>query len=523
MKPTNLIVLAAALTLFAPAQAASNSNQTLNVQGVLRDAGGNLQTMAVGLDVNLYNAQNAAAPFYTQHYTTVEVDNGFFTVELAGSGLNFAGVPDGWVGIQVSGDPTELPRQHLDAAPYALNAGAADGLTAACSGCITTAMFAAAAKAPLCGTADNATQLNGQSASAYLTTATAATTYEAKLSLTTCGAGNYMRGVATDGTVTCAADANSGGTVTSVGVTTPLANTGTAVAPVIALTGTVGATNGGTGLASFASGQYLRASGANTWAASPIQSADVPNGYVDLVNNQTIAGSKTFSSTVTAGGFSTAGVITTTKQGVTSSLVTSMNVGDPGVGFNNGSVALPGVANGIIGFPGSGWANGYFTYYPHQSSSAMFELTAQVSSYGDKSADLHISGVLTSASDARLKKDIEPLHDALTALDSIHGVRFRWRNSGAPDVGVIAQDVERVFPELVRNDAKGYKSVVYTNLVAVVIEALKQNRAEQGAEIQALKDRNDLLQTRLDQLEAKLEKLASAQRTHRNALALSKP
>src|SRR5205814_995395 len=82
---------------------AANSNQTLNVQGILRDGGGNLQSMAVGLDVGLYASSSASAPFYTQHFTAVPVDNGFFTVELAGPTLVFAGQPDAWLGIKVEG------------------------------------------------------------------------------------------------------------------------------------------------------------------------------------------------------------------------------------------------------------------------------------------------------------------------------------------------------------------------------------------------------------------------------------
>lgn len=141
--------------LLAGAAAAANSNQTINIQGVLRDATGALQSMAVGLDVNLYSSATSTTPFYTQHFATVGVDNGFFTVELAGSGLSFSGVADAWLGVQVSGDPAELPRQHLDSAPYAFTAGGLD-----CSGCVTTAMFASTAKVAMAGTADSAKALS---------------------------------------------------------------------------------------------------------------------------------------------------------------------------------------------------------------------------------------------------------------------------------------------------------------------------------------------------------------------------
>jgi hypothetical protein len=94
---------------------------------VLRDATGALQSMAVGLIVNFYPSQMAMQPFYTQNFPTVAVDNGFFSIELSDPKLSFSANPDTWVGIQVAGDPTELPRQHLAAAPYALVCGNAVG------------------------------------------------------------------------------------------------------------------------------------------------------------------------------------------------------------------------------------------------------------------------------------------------------------------------------------------------------------------------------------------------------------
>jgi hypothetical protein len=110
---------------FAGAARAANSNQSINIQGVLRDAGGNLQSMAVGLDISFYPSEMSATPYYTKHFATVPVDNGYFSVELSDNALNFAANPDTWVGVQVSGDPSELPRQHLDAAPYAITAATA--------------------------------------------------------------------------------------------------------------------------------------------------------------------------------------------------------------------------------------------------------------------------------------------------------------------------------------------------------------------------------------------------------------
>jgi hypothetical protein len=121
--------------------ASPSSNQSINIQGVLRGADGSLQSMAVGLVVNIYSSEMATQPIYSQSFTTVGVDNGFFTVELAGSKLGFS-APDTWVGVQVAGDPAELPRQHINAVPYAFNAVAADSLSGNCSGCVANAQLA---------------------------------------------------------------------------------------------------------------------------------------------------------------------------------------------------------------------------------------------------------------------------------------------------------------------------------------------------------------------------------------------
>ena len=85
---------------------------------------------------------------------------------------------------------------------------------------------------------------------------------------------------------------------------------------------------------------------------------------------------------------------------------------------------------------------------------------------------------MTGSSDRRLKKDIRPIEDALEKLDSITGVKYFWiepklHNNGE-QIGVIAQDVEKVFPQAVVTNSDGLKSVSYMGLVAPVIQAIKE-------------------------------------------------
>jgi Chaperone of endosialidase len=86
-------------------------------------------------------------------------------------------------------------------------------------------------------------------------------------------------------------------------------------------------------------------------------------------------------------------------------------------------------------------------------------------------------------------------------LDKIRGVTWTWTESAGPlgkdpgsaDAGVIAQEVEAVFPELVVTTPEGIKRVNYTGLVGVVIEAVKE-----------LKARNEALEQRVAELEKAL-------------------
>jgi hypothetical protein len=82
---------------------------------------------------------------------------------------------------------------------------------------------------------------------------------------------------------------------------------------------------------------------------------------------------------------------------------------------------------------------------------------------------------INSTSDVNLKTDIHNVEDAVTLINQIRGVKFRWRELDVPSVGVIAQEVEEVLPELIstRSD-DGTKSVNYNGLVGVLIEAVKE-------------------------------------------------
>jgi hypothetical protein len=106
-------------------------------------------------------------------------------------------------------------------------------------------------------------------------------------------------------------------------------------------------------------------------------------------------------------------------------------------------------------------------------------------------------------SDERLKTKITKIENAILILDSLNGYYYFWKNDAdkSRQIGVIAQEVEKVLPEIVKQDTKGIKSVDYAKLTAVLIEAVK----EQQTEIKYLTNQNKELTEKNCSFEARLE------------------
>ena len=88
---------------------------------------------------------------------------------------------------------------------------------------------------------------------------------------------------------------------------------------------------------------------------------------------------------------------------------------------------------------------------------------------------IYAAGDITAFSDARLKTDVETITDALNTVSQLRGVSYV--KDGAKSIGVIAQEVKEVIPEVVHDNGE-YMSVAYGNLVGVLIEAIKELKAE---------------------------------------------
>lgn len=95
--------------------------------------------------------------------------------------------------------------------------------------------------------------------------------------------------------------------------------------------------------------------------------------------------------------------------------------------------------------------------------------------------DVKVAGIITatdfnSSSDKTLKHDIHVIENPIEKVLQLNGVRFNWNETGKPSVGVIAQEVEQVLPELVSNTDP--KSVNYNGLIGLLIECVKEQQKQ---------------------------------------------
>lgn len=91
----------------------------------------------------------------------------------------------------------------------------------------------------------------------------------------------------------------------------------------------------------------------------------------------------------------------------------------------------------------------------------------------DVQGNANVSGLLTNYSDRRLKDEIRVIEGALDKVGMISGCTFNMKGSEKRFAGVIAQEIQAVLPEVVSEDGNGFLSVSYGNIVALLIEAIK--------------------------------------------------
>jgi hypothetical protein len=121
-------------------------------------------------------------------------------------------------------------------------------------------------------------------------------------------------------------------------------------------------------------------------------------------------------------------------------------------------------------------------------------------------------GVLTSS--IRWKEDVRTLDNPMRLVEQLRGVRYTWTESGEADVGVIAEEVAAVLPEVVAFEDDGQaRGVNYGKLVSVLIEATKAQQQDLAAKEQTIEQQQEEivdLKERLTRLEQLVQQQLSA-------------
>ncbi|MCG3128740.1 MAG: hypothetical protein CHACPFDD_03631 [Phycisphaerae bacterium] len=208
------------------------------------------------------------------------------------------------------------------------------------------------------------------------------------------------------------------------------------------------------------------------------------------------------------GGIGVSGVgFTTNSKGVY-----GQNLGTGQAGYfeitnsANSSSALLGVTNGTNGIAVRGTTTGGSNSY-----AGFFDGAVRVN------GNLCYTGTFGTCSDARFKTNVETLCGSLETVQRFRAVSYDWKREEFPDrrfsadrqIGFIAQEVEAVLPEVVSKDGDGYYSIDYGKVTPVLVEALRELRAEKDSQIAALWTENAELKARIARIEAVVAGLAT--------------
>ena len=230
------------------------------------------------------------------------------------------------------------------------------------------------------------------------------------------------------------------------------------------------------------SASYSLSSSQSTSASYSISSSQAVSASYALSSSQTISASYAVSAsqTVSASFSISASQATSASYSISSSQATSAS------SSTTASYALS-IAEGLGGGGGL-WHDGetYWTSSIQPSGApTKIGIGREPTLYS-----LEVSGTMAATqdviafmgSDKRLKDNIKPINDPIGKIKQIGGYTFDWNNNQnvykGNDVGVIAQEIEKVLPSLVQDREDGYKGVKYDKIVALLIEAIKDQQKQ---------------------------------------------
>jgi hypothetical protein len=180
----------------------------------------------------------------------------------------------------------------------------------------------------------------------------------------------------------------------------------------------------------------------------------------------------------TAVGLAYGGTGATTQAGAANAVLPSQTSNSGKVLTTDGSNVSWASAGLAITDDTSTSATRYVTFTSATSGSAtVLNTSSSRLTFNPGTGDLFVWGNVQANSDRRLKTNIVKIADAGAKVRLLNGVEFDWIESGCHSQGLIAQDVEVVAPDLVV-ESNGFKSVAYSNLVGLLVEAVKELQDE---------------------------------------------
>ena len=133
---------------------------------------------------------------------------------------------------------------------------------------------------------------------------------------------------------------------------------------------------------------------------------------------------------------------------------------------------------GLVFFNGTSLANDSNVYHVGYNDTSSTFYANIISTIGDITSGGIVSAVdFNSTSDETLKDNIINIINPMSILDQLSGKEFTWKSNGNKAYGLIAQDVEQVLPAIVSNN-NGHKGINYINIIAFLVEAVKELSAE---------------------------------------------
>jgi len=264
---------------------------------------------------------------------------------------------------------------------------------------------------------------------------------------------------------------------------------------------------GASALSSNSSGSSNTAIGSNSGTANTVGGSNVFIGS-GAGSSNTSGSNNIFLGSATGGSSSSGGNNIFIGNGAGTTLANVSNATAIGIGAiaNESNCVILG--NGSVNV-GIGCSTPQYTLHVNGNVGVVGVIFATTAS---------VTGGVMACSDIRYKKEVSTLTNSLEQVLKIRGVNYFWKTKEFPErnftndkqVGFIAQELEKIYPEFVFTDKNGYKSVDYSRLTPVLVEAIKELTHivdSQKSEMNSMKKENAVIKSDVENLKAAMEVL----------------